>query len=170
MATFSHATLKRNPFRTQPEFDFAFSNATRVSKIYHFNYYLPHISDSTTDFYTDVDWVAYDLTEPNEQAETEALWLDMDSTSEGAVDLPFIAEDDFNYYPSPAELPYHSSDEDWLINTEGRSQEPRKTKLRKKKEGEGFWLERKVMRLVGVFERLSLRSKSHFKRHWRFRS
>lgn len=160
MSIFSHAPLKRDPSNSRPGFDFDFdftSKAAPVGKTYRFHYYLPHISTSTTAFYTENDDMTTDLTEPNEQAETEALWLSPCSPDSNAesMELPFIAEDDFNYYPEPEELPYHSSDEEWLIETKEREQKQTIGKLRKKKEGQEFWLEKKVMRLVGMFERLA---------------
>jgi len=155
MSTFSHAAPpKRNPSTSLADFD----SGSKNTKTYRFHYYLPHISSSSTDFYTESDGTAHDFVQPNEQAETEALWLSPDSPA-GSLELPFIAEDDFNYYPEPAELPYHSSDEEWLISTKRRSQRRSIGKLRKKKVGQEFWLEKKVMRLVGVFERLNSRTK-----------
>lgn len=57
-----------------------------------FQYYMPQISSSSRNFYTDTSWVAFDLIQPNEHAETEKTLLD-------DMNLPFVQEDDFNYYP-----------------------------------------------------------------------
>jgi hypothetical protein len=53
---------------------------------------MPHISSSSIDFYTDASWIAFDLRESNEQEETEEMLIN-------DIDLPFVQEDDFNYYP-----------------------------------------------------------------------
>lgn len=109
---------------------------------WHFQYYLPHISNSSADFYTSQDWVAYDMREASEQVETETLIA-------GDLDLPFIHEDDFNYYPATADelscASGFSTDTDESLLAGRRL---KRTKLAKKKEWEEFWLERAFVRMM----------------------
>jgi hypothetical protein len=196
MSSFTHALPRRLSTRATPNCAPALRVESPAAEAISppFHYYLPHISDSTTDFYTDCSWIAYDLCEPNEQAETEALLFPSSSSSpeDLDLDLPFIADDDWNYYLATAELPYHSSDEEGCLveNTRERTGSPGqervrpKTKLRKKKDWEGFWLERKVNRtlgptvgyvsskvgrLVARFEKLARREKEKGGVGWNFR-
>ena len=106
-----------------------------------FHCYMSHISSSTTDFYTDSHWDAYDIDDADELAETEKAILD-------DMELPFIYNDDFNYYPEPDELPYT----DEMGTTEGLIDNGHHAKalkvLKKKKAGERFWLEEIFRRLL----------------------
>jgi hypothetical protein len=66
-----------------------------------FQYYLPHISSKNEDHYA--SWVAFDMRDANEQAETEEMVLN-------DFDLPFVEEDDFNYYPGRSPRPLYTAD------------------------------------------------------------
>lgn len=116
------------------------SNSTASSQEAVFQYYLPHISNSTSDFYTATDWVAYDMRDIHDQENTKQPIV-------AQLELPFIHEDDFNYYPTPSDLPYDeniASTEEGLVS--GRKL--KRTKLVKKKGWEMIWLERKVAKLL----------------------
>lgn len=65
-----------------------------------FQYYIPHISSNSVDYYTDASWAAFDMRDANERAETEAMLLD-------DFDLPFVDEEDFNYYPGRSPRPLY---------------------------------------------------------------
>lgn len=67
---------------------------------------------------------------------------------ESSLDLPFIHEDDFNYYPEPAELLYRSSTEDNRLFRESARMAGEGRKIKKKRGLEEFWLKKKVARLV----------------------
>ncbi|KAF1978021.1 hypothetical protein BU23DRAFT_654241 [Bimuria novae-zelandiae CBS 107.79] len=54
-----------------------------------FCYYLPRISSTTKDHYTDAPWVAFDVRKSDEQTESEEM----------EFDLPFVQDKDFQYYP-----------------------------------------------------------------------
>ncbi|KAF2446854.1 hypothetical protein P171DRAFT_240449, partial [Karstenula rhodostoma CBS 690.94] len=69
-----------------------------------FRYYLPHISSNSVDYYTDASWVAFDMRDANERAETEEMLL-------GDFDLPFVDEDDFNYYPGKSLRPLSAAED-----------------------------------------------------------
>ena len=113
-----------------------------------FQYYLPHISNSVTDFYTDQEWVAYDIRDGNEEAETEILITE-------DLELQFIHDDDFQYYPT-SEMGTKSviSNATEISPTMGTSL--KRTKLMKKKVWEEFWLEKVVLR---VLAKMRLRAK-----------
>jgi hypothetical protein len=87
------------------------------------------------------------MREANELAETEAL-LAEDYPS---FELPYIGENDFNYYPSPMDpimdMERVSTKDDLLIGRTLERRGRRKT-LEKKKSWEEFWLEKKVAKLL----------------------
>lgn len=92
------------------DFDCPFPKHTRVE----FRYYLPQISTSTTDLYTDCDWIAYDTIESSEQPERQGSLL---SSCPEDMELPSpISGDGWNYYPETET--YYSTDEDQLERME----------------------------------------------------
>lgn len=111
-----------------------------------FQYYLPHISNSDVDLYTTQDWVAYDMREPNEQAETEQLIV-------ADLELPFIREEEFNYYPETCrdqkDRSVRSTDKESLV-LRGKV-----WRARLVKEGPDveFWLEKMIERVLGKFRK-----------------
>ncbi|KAF2273312.1 uncharacterized protein EI97DRAFT_445049 [Westerdykella ornata] len=91
---------------------------------YHWQYYIPHISTSTSDYYTDCSWIAFDVVRP--QTGTSGCFLKGETEAEAEqspeeriqmaqgmlspiprtpeeVELPEIGDDEFEYYPSPIE-------------------------------------------------------------------
>ncbi|KAF2190588.1 hypothetical protein K469DRAFT_721489 [Zopfia rhizophila CBS 207.26] len=110
---------------------------------FQFNYYLPHISDSITDFYTEQYFMVFDV---NGDEEVEK------GTAE-QLELPFIHEDDFQYYPSTTDFGSQFSD------STDESPETRvsltRARLTKKGAREEFRLERMMEKLV---KKLSMRS------------
>jgi hypothetical protein len=89
------------------------------------------------------DWLAYDVRESNEQTGTKEL------AAYGFADynLPFIGENDFNYYPRLCESPYNDSMDstrDGLV----LGGELKGTRLARKKHWEEFWLEKATSKLL----------------------
>jgi hypothetical protein len=83
------------------------------------------------------------MCEANEQAETEELMA-------RDYELPFIYEDDFNYYPETSELPYNecmASTQESLVLGRGM----KRMRLVKKKQWDEFWLEKVVLKLKKRF-------------------
>lgn len=63
-----------------------------------FQYYLPHASTDSTDQYADASGIAFSRRDVEERAEMEEMLLE-------GFDLPFVDEDDFNYYPERSPRP-----------------------------------------------------------------
>ncbi|KAF1951049.1 hypothetical protein CC80DRAFT_553714 [Byssothecium circinans] len=149
---------------------------TPICSVFPIQYYLPHVSTDCTDVYTTDDWVAYDMREPDEEAETEALILD-------DVDLPFIDEESFSYYPKATasgaeaeadgawEGEVGENEEEWVLGGELKrvkvveeeksvevvEKKKKKKTLVKKKAGYVFWLEKKIGALMKKMKKLRLK-------------
>jgi hypothetical protein len=159
-ATFSSTSASQGLERADTDFNIPLP--IEETDTIQFKYYLPHISTSTSDFYTDCEWIAYDQLSPNEEAETEALFF---ASSPSTVDLPFIARDSFIYYPPEpvaGELPRRSTEEDMVAERDGpnglmlRRGDIRSKKFQQKKHWGGFTPEGKVGGLLAAFGRMKL--------------
>ncbi|KAF2115625.1 hypothetical protein BDV96DRAFT_658871 [Lophiotrema nucula] len=110
-----------------------------------FQYYLPLISDSQNDFYTEQDWVAFDMLSP---ALTQFSSEDEFVRSVAEIqELPVIRDQDFQYYPNSAWSASTGDGEgDALIE---KKLKKKRAKLVKKKAWEEFRIEKTVRRWLG---------------------
>ncbi|KAF2658422.1 hypothetical protein K491DRAFT_676460 [Lophiostoma macrostomum CBS 122681] len=140
-----------------------------------FQYYIPHLSTSTHDVYTDCSWIAFDtLGHSADDLDACMAALVFPDWSSENMNIPLIREDQYKYYPDHEHEHGHehesgesAPDEDMDLESfrrlvdeviGGRGAQ-RKTggagrrRLKKKRAREEFWLERKVGGLVGAFGR-----------------
>ncbi|KAH7117116.1 hypothetical protein B0J11DRAFT_510120 [Dendryphion nanum] len=198
-----HSKTPTSLYRSHEEFELIYStdNDNKRASEAKFLYYLPHASTSTRDFYTELDWVAYDIIErlldspikpmktkatqttaepkktdptpsdtvrppsepaPNELGETSAALF-------AHLELPFIHEQEWNYYPPQSDPPYHSSDESLLIqNPEPKRSAAEKGAKKLKKTDDDFWVEDKIDDIVASIRRMDFRRKLGLGGKWRW--
>ncbi|KAJ4297546.1 hypothetical protein N0V90_005438 [Kalmusia sp. IMI 367209] len=101
-------------------------------------------SHNSTYSYRDASWVVYNMLEPNEKVENK-------KTLNDDFELPFIRDDDFNYYPKLNPRPHGPYSNEEMAPTEESlvlGKAVKRTKSVKKKVWEDFSLEDVVLRAL----------------------